>query len=146
MWREIKFLMPCMLGLAAGWFGGRMIGACPAPPQIVQAIAAACAGYLVGGGMIWGIRILGSLAFGKEAMGMGDVHLLGAVAAMVIYVAVLPYVGYLLSTGVVLLALSLVYGNRRWPGMLATAVLVPPAIFYFFERVMIILLPRSSLF
>jgi len=40
-------------------------------------------GYLVGGGVVWGIRIFGSLAFGKEAMGLGDVHLMAAVGACI---------------------------------------------------------------
>ena len=39
-------------------------------------------GYLVGGAAIWGIRITGSYAFGKEAMGLGDVHLLAAIGAV----------------------------------------------------------------
>jgi leader peptidase (prepilin peptidase)/N-methyltransferase len=38
-------------------------------------------GYLVGGGIVWAIRIFGTLGFGKEAMGLGDVHLLAAVGA-----------------------------------------------------------------
>ncbi|HDZ22770.1 hypothetical protein LCGC14_0452620 [marine sediment metagenome] len=43
---------------------------------------AALVGYLVGGLWIWGMRIGGTLAFGKEAMGLGDVHLLAAVGAV----------------------------------------------------------------
>jgi leader peptidase (prepilin peptidase) / N-methyltransferase len=43
---------------------------------------AALLGYLVGGLWIWGIRILGTLGFGREAMGMGDVHILAAVGAV----------------------------------------------------------------
>jgi len=39
-------------------------------------------GYLIGGAWIWGIRILGTLGFGKEAMGLGDVHILAAVGAV----------------------------------------------------------------
>jgi leader peptidase (prepilin peptidase)/N-methyltransferase len=39
-------------------------------------------GYLIGGLWIWGIRILGTLAFGKEAMGLGDVHLFAMVGAV----------------------------------------------------------------
>ena len=35
-------------------------------------------GYFVGCALIWGTRILGTLAFEKEAMGLGDVHLMGA--------------------------------------------------------------------
>jgi len=40
-------------------------------------------GFLVGGGVIWAIRILGTLGFGKEAMGMGDIHLLAAIGAVI---------------------------------------------------------------
>lgn len=43
---------------------------------------AALVGYLVGGLWIWGTRILATLAVGKEAMGLGDVHLLAAVGAV----------------------------------------------------------------
>ena len=76
---ELGFLVPCIIGLVAGWFiGAAMAGP---PPMVLQALGASVLGYLVGGGMIWGIRIFGSLAFGKEAMGLGDVHLLGAVGA-----------------------------------------------------------------
>ena len=39
-------------------------------------------GYLVGGGVVWATRVLGTLAFGKEAMGLGDVHLLAALGAV----------------------------------------------------------------
>ena len=44
--------------------------------------AGAVFGMLVGAAWIWGPRILGTLAFGKEAMGMGDVHILAAVGAV----------------------------------------------------------------
>jgi len=40
-------------------------------------------GYFVGCGVVWITRILGTLAFGKEAMGLGDMHLLGAAGAVI---------------------------------------------------------------
>ena len=40
-------------------------------------------GYFVGCGIVWATRILGTLGFGKEAMGLGDVHLMGAAGAVV---------------------------------------------------------------
>ncbi|QQE12114.1 prepilin peptidase [Planctomycetota bacterium] len=65
------------------------------------------AGYLVGCGVVWYTRILGTLAFGKEAMGLGDVHLLGAIglvigaaeSALVFFVA--PFIGLLAALGMV---------------------------------------------
>jgi len=40
-------------------------------------------GYFVGCGIVWVTRIVGTLAFGKEAMGLGDVHLMGAAGAVI---------------------------------------------------------------
>ena len=80
MKHELLYLLPCMvLGAMGLWIGLQLTGS---PPRVVQAIGATFAGYLMGGGLIWGIRILGTLGFGREAMGMGDVHLLAAVGAV----------------------------------------------------------------
>lgn len=38
-------------------------------------------GLLIGGGIIWLVRFLGSKAFGKEAMGLGDVKLMMGIGA-----------------------------------------------------------------
>jgi len=40
-------------------------------------------GYFVGCGVVWFTRIFGTLGFGKEAMGLGDVHLMGAAGAVI---------------------------------------------------------------
>ena len=40
-------------------------------------------GYFAGCGIVWGVRIFGAFAFGKEAMGLGDVHLMGAAGAVI---------------------------------------------------------------
>jgi len=44
-------------------------------------------GFIIGGAVVWATRILGSLAFGREAMGLGDVHLIAAVGAMLGWVS-----------------------------------------------------------
>ncbi len=82
MIRELAFLAPCIgLGLA-GWYAGQWVGAAgTAIPLVARVLGGVLLGFLVGGGVVWAVRILGSIAFGKEAMGLGDVHLMAAVGA-----------------------------------------------------------------
>jgi leader peptidase (prepilin peptidase)/N-methyltransferase len=47
-----------------------------------SALLGAVLGGLVGGFVVWLTRILGTIGFGREAMGMGDVHLMVAVGAV----------------------------------------------------------------
>ena len=48
-----------------------------------QGLLTALVGMAIGGSIIWGIRIVASLALGQEAMGFGDVTLMGMVGAFV---------------------------------------------------------------
>ena len=80
MVRELLFLLPAMIGIVVGFMIGYENGF---PSLLVQSICSCLLGYLVAGGLVWAVRIFGSLAFGKEAMGLGDVHLLAAVGAVV---------------------------------------------------------------
>ncbi len=81
VWVEVKYLAPCIIGLAVGVM---LAGAMPddPPPRVIQALTGPMLGYLVGGGIVWAVRILGTLAFGREAMGIGDVHLLASIGAV----------------------------------------------------------------
>ena len=93
--REVLFLAPAIvLGIAAYLvatkipvierFCNGLIGE-TASGVISRNLASgmgAVFGMLVGAAWIWGARIFGTLGFGKEAMGMGDVHILAAVGAV----------------------------------------------------------------
>lgn len=94
MVRELAFLcLPVVCGLAGGWMMVQIFGQWTTDP--VSGLAAApinaplwltvlggvLMGYLIAGGVVWAVRIGGSLAFGKEAMGLGDVHMMAAVGA-----------------------------------------------------------------
>ena len=92
--RELLFLGPVILFAAAA---GLLVSKVPAASSAWAALwalgegrvgmhlggfFAALFGYFVGAAWIWGMRIFGTLLFGKEAMGLGDVHILAAVGAV----------------------------------------------------------------
>ena len=77
---ELLFLLPVVLGMIVG--GLALAGLDGAPPRWIQAVGGSLLGWIVGGGLVWGVRILGTLGFGREAMGLGDVHLMAAVGAV----------------------------------------------------------------
>ena len=87
--REIIFLLPILI-FALGWLWltnnvdaiynwWQRFSQIPAITGLLGSIW----GYFVGCGIVWAIRIFGTFAFGKEAMGLGDVHLMGAAGAIV---------------------------------------------------------------
>jgi len=108
------------------------------------AFQAALFGYLIGGLWIWGTRILGTLGFGKEAMGMGDVHILAAVGAVTGWVV--PSVAFFLAPIFgVLWAMGLWISRRQrelpygpWLGIATLAVML------FYDRIVVFLTPYAE--
>ncbi|HYE61406.1 MAG TPA: prepilin peptidase [Phycisphaerales bacterium] len=95
MLKELVFLAPAIsLALLGGAVAIRLAGpmeqngfggvtfAHQAPLWLVV-LSGVFLGYLIGGGIVWLTRILGTLGFGKEAMGLGDVHMMAAVGACI---------------------------------------------------------------
>ena len=64
----------------------------------------------------------------------------------VLYIAALPWIGYLLSSALYFGVLSLLFGNRRPVSIVVAMVVVPLALMLFFEKYMIVLLPSARLF
>lgn len=108
MVRELAFLaLPGLLLWAGGVLASKWVAAHltanpdpflppvePAMPLWLSALGGVVMGYVVGGGVAWAVRVGGSVAFGKEAMGMGDVHLIAAVGACLGWIdAVLAFFG-----------------------------------------------------
>jgi leader peptidase (prepilin peptidase)/N-methyltransferase len=98
--REIVFLFPIIICSAACFWIVREFTAVGtwwegfSQHPAIAGLLGSVWGYFVGCGMVWGIRIFGTLAFGKEAMGLGDVHLMGAAGAVIgpVYVVVAFFV------------------------------------------------------
>jgi leader peptidase (prepilin peptidase)/N-methyltransferase len=87
--REIVFLLPIIVcSVVAYLIVARVVSAetltdFPMQHPAIAGLMGSVWGYFVGCAVVWGIRIFGTLAFGKEAMGLGDVHLMGAAGAVV---------------------------------------------------------------
>ena len=112
----------------------------------LNGLLAALFGYLVGGLWIWGFRILGTLGFGKEAMGLGDVHILAAVGAVCGWVV--PSLAFFLAAFLALawaLTVFVVRKQRELPygPWLAAGALVAVL---FYDRLMDLLGPYFEVF
>jgi leader peptidase (prepilin peptidase)/N-methyltransferase len=83
--REIIFLLPIIVCSVAAYLFIRnwswWVDFSQNP--VIAGLLGSFWGYFVGCGVVWATRILGTLAFGKEAMGLGDVHLMGAAGAVI---------------------------------------------------------------
>ena len=62
-------------------FGGYLV-ATGAPDAYTWGMPSAVAGALTGWGMLWGLTLFGRLAFGKDAMGHGDIKMMRGVGAV----------------------------------------------------------------
>jgi leader peptidase (prepilin peptidase)/N-methyltransferase len=89
MRREIVFLLPPMV-LALGFalavtqlWPVRMWWIGVSENTYVSGFLGSLFGALIGGGVVWFFRIAGSYGFGREAMGLGDVHLMFGVGAII---------------------------------------------------------------
>jgi leader peptidase (prepilin peptidase) / N-methyltransferase len=85
--REVLFLLPIIFCSAAFYWAMRNLtpvwwGKFVAYPAAAGFFGSLW-GYFLGCAVVWATRILGTLAFGREAMGLGDVHLMGAAGAVI---------------------------------------------------------------
>jgi len=99
MMKEIAFVGPAVLFGAIGWVVGQSLGA-PVEHWPAGSTVMACAtGFVVGGGIVWALRIVSSLLLDTEALGLGDVHLMACVGAAfgwrvaVVGFIVAPFIG-----------------------------------------------------
>jgi leader peptidase (prepilin peptidase)/N-methyltransferase len=141
---------PFILLPVAGAIVASLIVRTDALPAPLGALGAASVGMLVGGGSIWLTRILGTLGFGREAMGLGDVHLMAAAGAVIgwrdalLAYLIAPFValGWIVVRGAIArmqgaqarelpygphlaLAVAIAFLGRPWVVPLARALFIP---------------------
>jgi leader peptidase (prepilin peptidase)/N-methyltransferase len=76
-------------GIVMGLVLGMLVPALHYQTTFFGGLGSAFLGALVGSGSLWGVALLGKVIFKKDAMGMGDVKLLGAIGAFLGWTAVL---------------------------------------------------------
>ncbi|MCE2883812.1 MAG: A24 family peptidase, partial [Planctomycetaceae bacterium] len=83
MLAEIAFILPGIAGAGVACVLAGLLGYTSSETvcQPMTLLGGSMIGWITGGALVWSVRILGSLAFGREAMGLGDVHLQAAVGA-----------------------------------------------------------------
>jgi leader peptidase (prepilin peptidase)/N-methyltransferase len=88
MFREIVFIFPIIACCLGAYFLTTKIEPVRdfwidfSQKPTVAGFLGSVFGYFIGCAIVWATRILGTLGFNKEAMGLGDVHLMGAVGAV----------------------------------------------------------------
>lgn len=78
-----------------------------------KALLSAYAGLVVGGGIIWAVRLVGSLALRQEAMGFGDVTLMGMIGTYVGWQPTLMVFFLAPFAGLVIALLQLLITGRK---------------------------------
>ena len=71
------------------------------PAAVIWGMPSSVAGALVGWAVLWGIALLGRLAFGKDAMGHGDIKMARGIGAVLLPVAALMSFAIAIALGAV---------------------------------------------
>ncbi len=101
------FLIPDELSLG-GAAAGFLLSMAPGPPSVPESAI----GSIVGGGLLWLVAILGSMALKREAMGGGDIKMMAMLGAFLGWQGALLtiFLGALLGT---LVFLPIAYRSER---------------------------------
>jgi Flp pilus assembly protein protease CpaA len=95
------------LAIAGGWYAGG---------RSWQNLLSALVGLAGGTALVWGVRVIGAWALGREAMGFGDVTLLGMIGAFLGWQAALLVFFFAPFLGIVMgLAQLFIHRRREMP-------------------------------
>lgn len=74
------------------------------------------------------------------------IRLAALVGAMVVYLWLLPHIGFVIMTPILIIALMLLFGIRRWLLGLVIAIVFTIIVYLLFTRVFMVFLPGFTLF
>jgi hypothetical protein len=112
-------------------------------PTLISAIIAVMSAILI----IQGVMATAEVRSKPLKQSMVEAGYVGlTVLAMIGYVSVLEWLGFIAATAIVIVVLALLYGNRNWVQIIVTAIVAPPLIMLFFRYAMLVLLPEGTLF
>ncbi|RLA79817.1 MAG: hypothetical protein DRG33_03405 [Deltaproteobacteria bacterium] len=69
-----------------------------------------------------------------------------SIALFVLYIAITPLLGYLVASVLIMAVYLLHFGVRRWHTVVLLSILFPVVLYLFFAKVMLVVLPKGSLF
>ncbi len=101
-------------GMLAGLILSAAFPALHGEIRAVDGVIASGIGLLTGAGSLWLVAIFGKMAFKKDAMGLGDVKLLGAIGAFMGWQGVLFTVMVSSLAGTVVGLFFIVTGRHEW--------------------------------
>lgn len=101
-------------GIPAGLILSGLFPALHGEAHALNSLGASVIGLMVGAGSLWLVSVLGKMAFRKDAMGFGDVKLLGAIGAFTGWQGVLFTIMISSLAGSFVGLLFILSGRREW--------------------------------
>lgn len=112
VWYEDVGLM-AVLDLGDGFGGGIEVPAVLLEHPHLHGFLASIVGLIVGGGIVWAVRLIGHWALGREAMGFGDVILMAMIGSVVGWQPVLVIFFLAPLSAVVVVLFATIAGTSR---------------------------------
>lgn len=101
-------------GMAVGLAASALVPSLQGSEDRLAALVRSASGLALGTGALWLVSILGRALFRKEAMGLGDVKLLGALGAFLGVQAVLFTIFFSALLGSVIGTAFILAGQKKW--------------------------------
>ncbi len=115
-------------------------------PRIVSCIITACATFLVCSSIISFIRKKSVSAAEEQDTSENLYYVLLYIVVLLLYVVSVYYIGFLISTPIVMLVVSFMLGIRRWFVGLVCYVIFTMLLYYACVHLMQVILPSGVLF